>query len=121
MIVFLLNISDNSWGTSLGVQGLRLPASSPEGVGSIPDWGNSFQFALQPKKKPPNNLLGNSLLVQWLELCTLTAKGPGFQPLVRELRSHKSCGVAKKWQRYPCAFAEVPRGILEHSLGTVGL
>ena len=50
MIVFLLNISDNSWGTSLGVQGLRLPASSPEGVGSIPDWGNSFQFALQQKK-----------------------------------------------------------------------
>ena len=110
-------------GTSLGVQGLRLPATSPEGVGSIPDRENSFQFALQPKptNQPTNNLLGNSLLVQWLELYTLTAKGPGFQSLVRELSSHKSCGVVKKWQRYPCVFAEVPRGILEHSLGTVGL
>ena len=40
---------------------------------------------------------GNSLVVQWLGLCIFTAEGPGSIPgLVRELRSHKPCGMAKK-------------------------
>ena len=38
---------------------------------------------------------GNSLAVQWLELCTFTAEGL-VQSLVMELRSHKPCSVAKK-------------------------
>ena len=75
--------------------------------------------AAKKTQKTKKHLLVNSLLVQWLELCTLTAKG--FQSLVRELRSRKSCVVARKWQRYLCVFADVPGGILEHSLGTVGL
>ena len=40
--------------------------------------------------------VGNSLAVQWLELCAFTAKGPGFNPQSRNLRSHKPCGMAKK-------------------------
>ena len=44
-----------------------------------------------------NNIfyLGNSLAVQWLGLGTFTA-GAQVQSLVRELRSCKLCGVAKK-------------------------
>lgn len=37
---------------------------------------------------------GNSLAVQWLRLRAFTAKGQ-IQPLVRELRSHKSHGTSK--------------------------
>ena len=37
----------------------------------------------------------NSLVVQWLGLCTLPAKGL-VQPLIEELKSHRLCGVAKK-------------------------
>ena len=37
----------------------------------------------------------NSLVVQWLELRAFTAKGE-VHPLVRELRSHKLQGTAKK-------------------------
>ena len=39
---------------------------------------------------------GNSLVVQWLGLCALTAKGLGLIR-VRELSSHKPCGMAKKY------------------------
>ena len=39
-----------------------------------------------------NEGLGTSLVVQWLRLRALTAQ---IQSLVRELRSHKLCGVAK--------------------------
>ena len=38
---------------------------------------------------------GSSLEVQWLGLCAFTA-GDRVQSLVRELRSHKSCDMAKK-------------------------
>ena len=41
---------------------------------------------------------GNSLAVQWLGLCTVTAVAPG-QSLVGELTSHKPRGVAKKEKR----------------------
>ena len=40
-------------------------------------------------------LLGNSLVVQWLGLCALTA-GAQVQSLVEELRSHKPHSRAKK-------------------------
>ena len=39
---------------------------------------------------------GNSLAVQCLGLCTFTPKDPGVQSLVRELKSCKPCGAAKK-------------------------
>ena len=42
-----------------------------------------------------NNSEGNSLAVQWLGLGTLTVVA-WVQSLVRELRSHKLHGVAKK-------------------------
>ena len=37
---------------------------------------------------------GNSLVVQWLGLSAFTARA-WVQSLVRELRSHKLCGMAK--------------------------
>ena len=40
-----------------------------------------------------NRLLGNSLVVQWLGLCAFTTR---VQPLVQELRSHKSPAQQKK-------------------------
>ena len=43
-------------------------------------------------------MLGNSLVVQWLGLGTFIA-GAQVQSLVGELRSHKSCGVAKKGKK----------------------
>ena len=39
----------------------------------------------------------NSLVVQWLELGTFTVV-VGVPCLVRELRSHKPCGVAKNYK-----------------------
>ena len=88
MIVFLSNISDNQWGTSLGVQGLRLLNLLPVQRVWVQSLTGETPSNLHCSRKNPQNkkhLLGNSLLVQWLELCTLTAKG--FQSLVRELRS----------------------------------
>ena len=41
---------------------------------------------------------GNSLVVQWLGFCAFTAEGP-VQSLVRELRSCKPGGLAKKITR----------------------
>ena len=38
---------------------------------------------------------GNSLVVQWLGLSAFTA-GAQVQSLVRQLKSHKPCSVAKK-------------------------
>ena len=40
--------------------------------------------------------LVNSLAVQWLEICAVTAEGLGFNPWLGELRSHQPCGVTKK-------------------------
>ena len=40
----------------------------------------------------------NSLVVQWLELYAFTAKGEGH-PVVRELRSRKLQGTAKKREK----------------------
>ena len=41
---------------------------------------------------------GNSLVVQWLGLCAFTARAQ-VQSLVRELRSHKPLGAAKKKEK----------------------
>ena len=42
------------------------------------------------------NILANSLAVQWLRLSQhLHCQGPCVQSLVRELRLHRLCGVAK--------------------------
>ena len=41
------------------------------------------------------NGLGNSLVVQWLGLSAFIV-GAQVQSLVRELRSHKLCSVAKR-------------------------
>ena len=51
-----------------------------------------YRLCSSHTKIPP---VGNSLAVQWLGLCTLTAKGPGSIP-GGELRSHKPRGVATK-------------------------
>ena len=39
-------------------------------------------------------LLGNALVVQWLGLCAFPVQGLGLIP-GQELRSRKSCGIAK--------------------------
>ena len=41
---------------------------------------------------------GNSLVAQWLGFCSITAVGQ-VPSLIRELGSHKPCGVAKKKKR----------------------
>ena len=42
------------------------------------------------------NIIGNSLAVQWLRLCQhFHRHGPCVQSLVKELRSHRLCGVTK--------------------------
>ena len=41
---------------------------------------------------------GNSMVVQWLGLCSFTTIAP-VQFLVGELKSHKPHGAAKKWEK----------------------
>ena len=47
------------------------------------------------KANPKESRAGNSLAVQWLGLCALTAKGPHSIP-GQGTRSHKLHGIVKK-------------------------
>ena len=57
--------------------------------------GIDWEFGISRYKLLHIEWIGNSLVVQWLGLGTATAMAQ-VQSLVRELRSYKSCGVAKK-------------------------
>ena len=54
----------------------------------------SYAYTVELKCVLYNTTAENSLVVQWLELSAFIA-GTQVQPLVRELRSHKSHGTAK--------------------------
>ena len=43
-----------------------------------------------------NEIVGTSLVVQWLRICLAKHRGPGFRTLVGELRSHQLLGTTNK-------------------------
>ena len=47
------------------------------------------------------------LVVHWLGLCSLTAKGKRVQSLLKELRSHKPCGTAQNKIKVKCQFCDM--------------
>ena len=79
-------------GTSMVVQWLRICAANAGLTGSIPGRGPRIPHAVWCSQKIK---IKNKIILKKKE-STCQCREPGFRSLVRKLRSHKSCGAARK-------------------------